>query len=152
LLVTVPIGAWVASLVFDIVSKVSNDPTVYARGARWLIGIGIVGAIVAAIFGLMDQATIPADTQAKKTAMTHMTLNLLVTAAFIASWLIRNNGSVGTDGSTSPWLVALSAIALLVLSVSGFLGGMMTYRFGVRVAREEDQAEGYEAAGRPRAA
>ena len=153
LLVTVPIGSWVASLILDIASKASDNPSAYVIAARWLIGIGIVGAVLAAIFGLMDQATIPSGTPAKKTAMTHMTLNLLITIAFIASWVIRGNGGVDPDGSTSTGLIVLSVVALLVLVVSGFLGGMMTYRYGVRVARENDQADGYETdTARPRRA
>jgi uncharacterized membrane protein len=143
LFVTIPIGTWVASVILDIASKASNDPNPYVQSARWLIGIGIIGAIVAAIFGLMDQATIPSGTPAKRTAMTHMTLNTLVLVAFIVSWFIRGNGGIEADGSTSTELLILSIVALLVLTVSGWLGGMMAYRFGVRVARESDQAEGY---------
>ena len=37
----------------------------------------------------------------------------------------------------------LYAAALVFLGVSGFLGGMLAYRYGVRVAAESDQAEGY---------
>jgi uncharacterized membrane protein len=144
LLVTIPIGAWVCSVILDIASKTSNDPNPYVQSARWLIGIGIVGALVAAVFGLMDLATIPEGTPAKRTGFTHMTLNLLITAAFIVSWFIRGDGGIEADGSTSTELLILSIVALLVLTVSGFLGGMMTYRFGVRVARESDQVEGYE--------
>jgi uncharacterized membrane protein len=72
-----------------------------------------------------------------------MTLNVLVLIAFIVSWFIRGNGGIEADGSTSTELLILSIVALLVLTVSGWLGGMMAYRFGVRVARESDQAEGY---------
>jgi uncharacterized membrane protein len=64
LLVTVPIGSWVASLVLDIASKASDNPSAYLIAARWLIGIGVIGALVAALFGLMDQATIPNRTPA----------------------------------------------------------------------------------------
>ena len=144
LLVTIPIGTWVGSLILDIASKASDDPNPYVISARWLIGIGIIGAIVAAIFGLMDLATIPRGTPAKRTGFTHMTINLLVTAAFIVLWFIRGDGGIDADGLTSTELLILSIVALLVLTVSGFLGGMMTYRFGVRVARESDQVDGYE--------
>jgi uncharacterized membrane protein len=144
LLVTIPIGTWVASLVLDIASKASNDPNPYVLSARWLIGIGIIGAVVAALFGLMDLASIPERTPAKRIGFTHMTINLLVTAAFIVSWFVRGNGGIEADGSTSTELLILSVVALAVLAVSGWLGGMMTYRYGVRVARESDQVEGYE--------
>jgi uncharacterized membrane protein len=148
LLVTVPIGSWVASLVLDIASKASDNPSAYLIAARWLIGIGVIGALVAALFGLMDQATIPNRTPAKRIAMTHMTLNVVITIAFIISWFVRGDGGIDADGSTSTGLLVLSIVALLALVVSGFLGGMMTYRYGVRVARENDQADGYETSAR----
>jgi len=37
----------------------------------------------------------------------------------------------------------LSAVSLAVLAVSGYLGGKLTYRYGVRVADEVTQADGY---------
>jgi uncharacterized membrane protein len=144
----VPIGSWVASLVLDIASKASDNPSAYLIAARWLIGIGVIGALVAALFGLMDQATIPNRTPAKRIAMTHMTLNVVITIAFIISWFVRGDGGIDADGSTSTGLLVLSIVALLALVVSGFLGGMMTYRYGVRVARENDQADGYETSAR----
>jgi uncharacterized membrane protein len=96
----------------------------------------------------MDQATIPNRTPAKRIAMTHMTLNVVITIAFIISWFVRGDGGIDADGSTSTGLLVLSIVALLALVVSGFLGGMMTYRYGVRVARENDQADGYETSAR----
>jgi uncharacterized membrane protein len=44
ILVTVPIGTWTASLVFDLVSRAADDPDAFFDGAYWLVGIGIVGA------------------------------------------------------------------------------------------------------------
>jgi len=53
ILVTVPIGAWVASLVFDLMAAFGDEPEVFARGAYWLVVIGIVGALLAALAGLL---------------------------------------------------------------------------------------------------
>lgn len=47
ILVTIPIGTWVASLVFDLVAAFGDEPEVFARGAYWLIVVGCVGAAVA---------------------------------------------------------------------------------------------------------
>jgi hypothetical protein len=35
-------------------------------------------------------------------------------------------------------------VSLAALAVSGFLGGKLTYRYGVRVADEVTQADGYD--------
>src|SRR5437868_12170899 len=82
ILVTVPIGAWIAALVFDIVSRAGDDGPSFAKGAYWLVGIGIVGALVAALFGLMDLLAIPRRTPAFRTGLTHLILNLVVVALF----------------------------------------------------------------------
>jgi uncharacterized membrane protein len=140
LLVTLPIGAWVSSLIFDIVARAGNDETVFSRGAYWLIGIGIIGGAVAAVFGLMDLLTIPQGTMAKRTALTHMTLNVVVLVLFIVSYLLRRSDG-GETAETTPFI--LSIIALVLLAVSGWLGGRMAYRYGVRVADERTQAQAY---------
>lgn len=141
ILVTVPIGAWVASLVFDIASKLSDDKAaMFAEGAYWLIGIGVVGALVAAIFGLLDLLTIPRGTAAFKTGLMHMGLNLAVVVIFAVNCLIRE-----ADGyeSVEPLHLTLTIIALALLGASGWLGGKLAYRYGVRVADENTQAEGF---------
>jgi len=43
------------------------------------------------------------------------------------------------------WVASfVSAVALGVLTVSGWLGGQLAYRYGVRVAEESTQAEAYQ--------
>jgi uncharacterized membrane protein len=142
ILVTVPIGAWVASLVFDIVAQAKDgaDAAVFAEGAYWLIGIGIVGALLAAVFGLMDLLGIEQGTRAFKTGLTHMALNLVVVALFVVDFVVR--ASQGRDDPSTSGLV-ITIVALALLGVSGWLGGMLAYRFGVRVADEAHQSEGY---------
>ena len=54
ILVTIPIGAWAASLVFDITSHLVSAPAFLTAGSTWLIGIGVVGAVAAALVGLLD--------------------------------------------------------------------------------------------------
>ena len=52
-MVAVPIGAWIASLVFDVGSRVAGDGEFLARGSRWLIALGVLGALAAAVFGFL---------------------------------------------------------------------------------------------------
>ncbi|MEU0405204.1 DUF2231 domain-containing protein [Streptomyces sp. NPDC006197] len=145
ILVTVPIGAWVASLVFDVASLVVHDPGFLTRGSMWLIAVGVLGALAAATVGFLDLFAIPPGTPAMRTALVHMTLNLLVTGAYIGGFFWRR--AAGTAGSVGTGTLALSAASLLVLGVSGFLGGKLAYRYGVRVADEATQADGYTRTG-----
>ena len=139
-LVTVPIGAWVASLVFDLAAAFGAEEEVFAEGAYWLIGIGIVGALLAAVLGLIDLLAIPRGTKAFTTGLTHMTLNLVVVAVFVVNFAVRR--AQGYDEFRGVGL-ALTIIALLVLGVSGWLGGKLAYHYGVRVADEAKQLEGF---------
>lgn len=137
-LVAIPIGAWIASFVFDIASHLTSDPHVFAEGSRWLIGLGVLGALAAASVGFLDLFAIPAGTRAHRTALLHMSINLVVTGAYAVGFVLRDGkGPVGWG------VLALSAAALAALSVSGYLGGELAYRYGVRVADETTQAEGY---------
>ena len=141
ILVTVPIGAWVTSLIFDVASNVVREPGFLAQGSSWLIAIGVIGALVAACAGFLDLFAIPTGTRAFRTALVHMTLNLAVTAGYAAAFLWRL-GDHHAAGVPVPKIV-LSAVCLAVLGVSGFLGGKLTYSYGVRVADESTQTEGF---------
>lgn len=140
LLVTIPIGTWVASLVFDIAGAATGEWDVFATAAQWLIAIGIVGAILAAIAGLLDFTKLTPQTKSRRIATIHMVINLSVVALFVVSWLLR----AAAPGEPSTAGIVISVIALLALSVSGFLGGELVFRHGVRVADEETQRAGYE--------
>lgn len=147
MLVTVPIGAWVASLVFDIASKVnSSGAPSLVDASYWLIGIGILGALAAALFGLLDLLAIPSRTKAMRVGLTHLTLNLLVVGAYVANWFWRHS-SYYEDAKVATGPFVLSIVSLAFLAVSGWLGGMLAYHYGVRVADEVEQAGAYQ---RPR--
>jgi uncharacterized membrane protein len=140
ILVTIPIGTWTASVIFDIIGLFADDATPYAIGAQILIAIGVVGAVVAAAFGLLDLATLARGTAARRTALIHMGLNLGAVVLFAVNWAVR--ASQDHDEVSVVGLV-LSVIGLLAVGVSGWLGGKLAYRYGVRVADERTQAEGF---------
>jgi uncharacterized membrane protein len=145
ILVTVPIGAWVASLVFDLASHIVRPPGFLAQGSEWLIAIGVLGAFAAAMVGFLDLFAIPSGTTAFRTGLVHMTLNLSVTAAYVLGFFWRH-GSYTHGHAVSGGQLALSAVSLAVLGISGFLGGRLAYRYGVRVVDERTQAEGFNSA------
>jgi uncharacterized membrane protein len=140
-LVAVPIGAWIASFVFDVASHLVHQPGFLTQGSRWLIGIGVLGALAAAMVGLLDLFAIPTGTKAFRIGLLHMSINLGVTAAYVVDFLIRGGPATGPVG----WgPLVLSAVALVALGVSGYLGGELAYHYGVRVADETTQAQGFE--------
>lgn len=140
ILVTIPIGAWIASVVFDIIGLASDDPDPYVRGAWILIVIGLAGALLAAIWGLLDYAQLARSTVARRTATIHMALNLGVTALFVVNLLVRLSAD---QDEVSVIGFILSIVGIAALGVSGWLGGKLAYRYGVRVADERTQMEGF---------
>lgn len=142
ILVTVPIGAWVASLVFDVASHVVDDPGFLTQGSEWLIAVGVLGALAAALVGFLDLFAIPAGTRAFRTALLHMSLNLGITVAYAVGFWWRQ-GDYADGDPVGGGQLALSAVSLAALTVSGYLGGKLAYHFGVRVADESTQAEGF---------
>ena len=141
MLVAVPIGAWTASLVLDVGSHLVADRGGLADASLWLIAIGVLGALAAASAGFMDLLAIPTGTRAFHIALVHMSLNLAVTAAYAGAFAWRR-GDYGHGRAVGGGPLALSAVSLAVLAASGYLGGKLAYRYGVRVADEATQAEG----------
>jgi uncharacterized membrane protein len=140
MLVTLPIGAWVSGLVFDIGSWIVAEPGFLVQGSRWLIAIGVLGAVAAASVGFLDLLAIPTGTHAFRTGLVHMSLNLTITAAYVVNFVWRDGDAAG--GVPIGPLV-LSALSLAALGVSGYLGGKLAYHYGVRVADEATQADGF---------
>ncbi|WP_272952555.1 DUF2231 domain-containing protein [Kribbella amoyensis] len=66
--------------------------------------------------------------------------NLAVVALFVVSFVVR--ASQGYEEASVAGFV-LSLIALAILGISGWLGGKLAYRYGVRVADEQAQREGF---------
>lgn len=139
-MVALPIGAWAASLTFDVASRVVDDPAFLVQGSRWLIAFGVLAALAAATVGFLDLFAIPGGTRAYRVALIHMTLNLAVVVAYGVNFLLRDGTAAGGVGT---WYIVASAVTFAVLGVSGFLGGELAYRYGVRVADEETQARGF---------
>ncbi|AZS36081.1 hypothetical protein CVS47_00680 [Microbacterium lemovicicum] len=142
--ITIPIGAWVASLVFDIIGLISADPAPYATGSRVLIAIGLLGSIPAIIFGIHDYLRIPDRTRASSAATIHMGINFLVCGAYLFQFFLRT-----TTGEIPMFAFVFSIVSLLFLSFSGWLGGKLAYRWGIRVAAETTQGEAFRVPERP---
>jgi uncharacterized membrane protein len=140
MLVPVPIGAWIASLTFDIASLVVDDHAFLVKASLWLIGLGVLGALAAATVGFVDFLGLPPNTPVHRTAVIHLSLNLAVTGAFVANFAWRHSTGTGDVGAGQ---LVLSVLSIATLAASGFLGGKLTFHYGVRVADENTQAEGY---------
>ncbi len=119
-LVGFPIGFFGAVLVSDVIS-IWGNPAFWPHVALWLIAFGVVGALLAALFGFVDYFTAPIDGSIKARATTHMILNLLVVALYIAAFFVRYGNPISMLG------YVLTYVGLGTLLVSGWYGGHLVY-------------------------
>jgi uncharacterized membrane protein len=148
MLVTLPIGMWVFSLVADFIARGSANAEVWQSAALYTMVGGIIGALAAAVPGLIDLLSLR-DAEIKGTAIKHMSLNLTIVVLYAINAWTRVNASIPPNASM--WL---SIIAIALLLVSGWLGGKMVYEAGVAVhaADTAPSAGSWEAGQRTRAA
>ena len=131
MLVTIPIGLWVFSLVCDLVALRSGAPGSWETASFYAMVGGILGALAAAIPGLIDLLSLR-DKPVFSTALTHMGLNLAIVVLYVVNAWLR-----WADAATSGTPLLLSLVAIAMLLVSGWLGGKMVYVAGVAVHSDE---------------
>jgi uncharacterized membrane protein len=125
MLIVFPLGLLATSLFFDIARLSSGNPE-WSTIAYYLIGVGILTGLVAAVFGLIDWLSIPTGTRAKRIGLLHGGGNVVVVLLFAGSWLLRR-----PDPGTPA--IVLSVLAVLLALVTGWLGGELVDRLGVGV-------------------
>jgi uncharacterized membrane protein len=133
MLVTIPIGLWIFSLVCDLIAMRSGAPATWATASMYAMVGGILGALAAALPGLVDLLSLR-KTPVLPTAVKHMALNLTIVALYVANAYLRRNSH---DEAASGVPLLLSVVAILLLLVSGWLGGKMVYEAGVGVHAED---------------
>jgi len=124
MLVVFPLGLWVTAVGFDIAAMITGNPT-FRVVAFYNIGVGILGALAAAVPGLMDYFTLSG--RAARIATFHMLLNVSALTLFSVSWLLRTRWAAGIAGTDS-WVAEVLAMAgLAVLAPAGWLGGELVF-------------------------
>lgn len=126
MLVTIPIGLWLFSFVCDLTFVLGSGVTLWFTLSFWTLIGGLVGALLAAIPGVIDMFSL--EGTPKKLALAHGAINLTVVVLYAVNLTLRINGS-----EVAGLPLALSGIAITLLLVSGWLGGHMVYvhRVGV---------------------
>jgi uncharacterized membrane protein len=128
MLIVFPLGLLATSLIFDIIHWITGNGF-FSIVAFWMMSAGIIGGLLAAIFGLIDWLAVPADTRAKRIGLWHGVGNVVVVVLFILSWLIR----LGAQRNPNVFAYILSIVAVLLALVTAWLGGELVDRLGVGV-------------------
>ena len=128
-LVVFPIALFSVAVLFDVL-YLSSSTDEYARFAFWSISIGLVAALGAALFGLIDWLGIRAGSRAKRVGAWHGLGNLAVVLLFVVSWATRL-GDLEYAPGILPFVVALIGIGIAL--VTAWLGGELVYRLRIGV-------------------
>lgn len=131
MLIPFPIALWVFSLIADLIYFWRGNPAWEWIAFYTLVG-GIVGAILAAVFGIIDYFSIR-DKKVSNIAAWHARINVLALLLFAASFYLRTNSGAWLTGGSLTIPLALSVIGVASITVSGWLGGELVFKHGVAV-------------------
>ena len=128
ILIVYPLGLLSAAVIFDVIYLFTGNTT-WTTVSFWMIAAGVIGGLLAAVFGLIDFLAIPSGTRAKRIGMLHGLINLGVMILFVASWVLRRE-SLEVPSTAA---LALSFIGVGSALLGGWLGGELVERLGVGV-------------------
>jgi nitrite reductase/ring-hydroxylating ferredoxin subunit/uncharacterized membrane protein len=117
-LTDIPVGAWTCALALDALEGLTGRKELRS-GADTLLGIGILGALGAAVTGAADWS----DTydRGKKIGLVHGLLNVAATALYTSSYFMRKKKKTRQSG------IALSMLGFAVANASAYLGGHLVF-------------------------
>ena len=128
MLIPLPIGALVLSLVTDLVFAFGGSDF-WADASWWLLWAGLVTGVLAGLVGLVDYLTIH-RVRAHRAGNIHLVANLAVLGLAAANLVIRTGNHAE---AITPAGVIISIVTAGLLGVSGWYGGELSYRHGVGV-------------------
>src|SRR5215203_6456763 len=131
ILIPFPLGLLSTSVVFDVVYLLTGNGK-WSEISFWMIAAGIIGGLAAAVFGLIDWLAIPDGTRAKQIGLWHGGGNVVVVALFAISAFLRWGTA---DHLPDTVALVLEVTAILLGTVTAWLGGELVDRLGVGVDR-----------------
>ena len=136
MLIPFPLALWATSFAVDVLFYFLRHPTLLII-AKFLLAAGCVAAVAAAVFGIIDWLGIPAG-EVKKVANWHARLNVVALIIFAISLVLRMGNYSGLVGRrlTIPFL--LSLVGVILITISGWLGGELVFRYGLGQTRDEN--------------
>jgi uncharacterized membrane protein len=144
ILIPFPIALWVFSLIADVIYLWRGNAVWRDWIAFYTLLGGIIGAALAAVPGFVDWLSIT-DGEVKKIANWHARLNVIALLVFAASFYLRTTGGAALVGGSYTIPVLLSVLGVILITISGWLGGEMVFKHGVAVEPQPDAGSGGKA-------
>lgn len=132
MLVPFPFGLLATAVIFDLIYLLWGNATMVTV-SYWMIFAGIIGALIAAPFGLIDWLAIPRNTRAKTVGMIHGLGNVAVLLLFLGSCWLRYSEAGPVPYLPSNTALGLSFVGFAFAGVTGWLGGELVDRLSVGV-------------------
>lgn len=132
MLVVFPMGLLMFSPACDLIYVIGGGES-WALTAWYTMGGGILGALAAALPGFVDYLSLQPG-EARRIAFWHMSVNLVAIALYAVNFSLRTPAESRFTGGA----FGLSIAGVILLLVSGWLGGHLTYVHDVGVNRPED--------------
>ncbi len=149
MLIPFPIALWIFSLVADVIYLWRDNPVWRDYVAFYALLGGIIGGAVAAVPGLIDWLSLK-EPGVVKVANWHARLNVIALLIFAASFYLRTTSGARIVSGSYTIPVALSVLGVILITISGWLGGELVFRHGVAVNPQSDTEA--EMRGKARAA
>jgi uncharacterized membrane protein len=128
MLIVIPAGSFIGALVFDIVYMLGGGRAWWdATGPT--IAVGVAGALIAAVPGLVDLVKVVPRQGATRVGVTHMVLNLIIVGLFFWNAWIRWTTDVPPAQHQAYFGFWLSLVGVILLAPSGWLGWKMVYEY-----------------------
>lgn len=129
MLVVFPLGLLATAVIFDILYLIFGNP-LFPTVSFYMIAAGVIGGLLAAIFGFIDWSGLPDNSRAKKIGLWHGLGNFTIVLLFIGSWLLRRDNPNFVPDNLA--LIPSFAGAIMAL-FTAWIGGELVYRLGVAV-------------------
>jgi len=129
MLIVFPIGLLATAVIFDVVFLVTRNPAL-TTVSFYMIAAGVIGGLLAAIFGFIDWLALPNNSRAKYIGGWHGVGNVTIVVLFAISWFLRG-GNVNLVPDSLALILAFAGFALAL--VTAWIGGELVYRLGVGV-------------------
>lgn len=129
MLIVFPAGLFTSAVIMDILYLIFGNP-VLATVSFYMIIIGVVGGLLAAIFGFIDWAGLPNNSRARNIGLWHGLGNFVIVVLFAISWLARR-GSPNFVPSGLALILSFAGIVMALVTL--WIGGELVYRLGVAV-------------------
>ena len=128
MLIVFPIGLLTTAVVFDVIQIFTDNPR-WGDVSYWMVSAALIGGVVSALFGVIDWTGIPRGTRAKRIGLFHGFGNAFVLLLFGMSWFSR----LLAPSTPSPLAIGLGVVGVVLMGVTGWLGGELIARLGVSV-------------------